>query len=171
MSDTVISSVGTGLATFERIKTIFYIFIFIILFSLTVMFIIYAIQDKHTSSMNATITNAVCDKITGKDGNVEYTCAIDVTYKVGDQECNVAKLIAFNQTPYEKGQVVTISYDPSNVCDARYGIPLRTVAYMTIAILSIVTIFFGLNAYFVFKSKSYATGVGAVDIGRSIFIQ
>ena len=161
------SDIATGIATFERIKTFLSIFIFIIILGIMTTTAFYLYNDKHTSSTQATIQNAICTPVQNSNPT-QYTCNLSLFYTI-DNKVYSNKITITSMESYVKGQTIQILYNPENPNDIISGTSPKTIAYFLFVLIPIITILYIFNVYFVFKSKAYATTVGAIDITTSLF--
>lgn len=169
--------VASGAAEFGRLTAVFsaigMTLIGLILIIIGIWLLRY--KDTHTKTAQALVTSSHCTKMSDgnpqADGQPVYICYMGVTYKVGSQTCTTT-VSSDGQNQHQKGETVTIRYDPEHVCDAELA--MKTVSKKLVGVvmigISVLLMFFSwFWVYITRKSKFGAAATGAGEAMHLLF--
>lgn len=151
--------IGTGLATYARVGATIGGIIGIMIVVYLIFATIADFRDKHTMSIAGTVVSSQCSNSFDRMA----TCAVNATYTVDGKTYPVSGKVLSNHK-YTAGEQINIQYDPQNVSDAVIEMNPRSEAYINMLVALLFIIIAGINIYYIFKSKSFASIVGGLSV-------
>lgn len=164
MGNTSSSDIYSDAASFGRISVIIKLVLTIIVAVAFIVLGVYLYRRKnvHTESVDADITDANC--VTESDGQTTtYNCKLTLDYTVKGKNYSGINTSVDSSTLYNKGNTITIYYDPNNPTDiSMFSKGNQQTLGEVIIVIAILSILFGLLSWWLTsKSKFYAAAQGA----------
>lgn len=168
--DPTVAAIGSGVATYGKIRAVFGAVLGAIIIIAVIALGINRLDDKHTSSVNGSITSITtppgCTSSTYK-GVTTYSCPVTVSYTVNGTSYTISHTLDDSKAAVV-GQQISVQYDPSNPSDGIVEYPPKSMAYIFFGAAALVLIIVVINTMLVFKSQSYATVYGGMGIAGGL---
>jgi hypothetical protein len=154
--------VGSTLALVARIRAVGSVIALFVAVVIMLVVGIVTIRDKHTLAVVTTVQTVECKQL----GN-QSSCAVQLEYVV-DKKTYSHLTTVLLPSSIKEGENLTVYVDPKNPDDLRAVPASHGFGWALIGFAAVLAILFGINAYFLFTSKTYAEVVGGVELARSV---